>query len=294
MNSGLTSLRESSLLVQPNPSDKDPQRLTEVRREIEDLYKLRDDLREEIKKLNLQIAKDKDTAKSGTEVKRLKVQKGILLTQIKELLGVMEKLTGKKSDLVSSLEAYGEERTGDLVDISRRIAGELGEVHQGLVRRSGQLTHEEALLDDMAEYYARLAEMCESSASSNTQKGLELDKRSTDATQKEQSLTLREKKAQNIIKEANRKQEEADSRFTKADEISRWFENEADKERSGLETIKRKNDRDKKEIRAEIKGILAQREMLRRREKKIADKEATLIRSYAEVQAKAKKLGLVI
>ena len=289
MNSGLTSLRESSpsLLVQPNPSDKDPQRLTEVRREIEDFYKVRDDLREEIGKLNLQIAKDKDTAKSGTEVKRLKVQKGILLSQIKELLGVMEKLTGTKSDLVSSLDAYGEERTGDLIDISHRIAGELGEVHQGLVRRSGQLTHEEGLLDDMAEYYARLAEMCESSASSNAQKGLELDKRSTDATQKEENLTLREKRAQDMTKEANRKQEEADERLSGADKISRWFENEADREKEIFQRQKQEVTFKEKRLAAEKRELVVERKRLSELHRLIKDKDEALNR-------KAKELKMVI
>ena len=297
-SSGLTSLRESplpSLLPQIlSPSEVDGRRLAEVRAEIQRFYKMRDDLREETKKLTLQIAKQKDTAKSDTEVKRLKIQKGILITQIKELVTLLEKLTGKKIDLVSSLDAYGEERTSDLVDISRRIAGELGEVSGEMARKSEKLGTQEALLTEMAEYYARLAELSESSASSNAQKGLELNKRSTDATQKEESLTIREKKAQKLTQEADRKHQEADDRLSGIDKISGWFESQADGERAGLERIKRQNNRDKKEIRAERKGILEQRDMLKRREKRIADKEATLVRSYAEVQAKAKKLGIVI
>ena len=255
-SSGLTSLREEPLR---SPSEADDRRLVE-----------------------------------GRDTKRLKDQKKILLSQIKELLGVMENLTGKKSDLISSLDAYGEERTGDLVDISRRIAGELGEISGEMARRSEKLGTQEALLNEMAEYYAQLAELSESSASSNAQKGLELNKRSTYATQKEQSLALQEKKAQKMNEEASRKHREADERLIRADTVSRWFEGEADKERSVLETLKRETDRDKKEMRAQEEGIVDQREALTRRERRIADKEATLVRSYAEVQAKAKKLGVVI
>lgn len=292
-SSGLTSLREAPIAPIPlYPSVN--QWSDDIRREVEEFYKVRDGLRTEIAQLQMQIAKDRDTAKSGTELKRLKIQKGIILSQIKELLAVTETLTGKKTTLLADLDAYGQERTGDLVDLSRRISHELGDVSEGLTRKSSRLSEEEALLTEMAAYYGELARIVEVSASYNATQRLELDKRLKDAAKRADALVLGEKETKRLLGEASRKHREADARIEEIDSISLWFEKTADRERTTLELLKTSTDRDKKDMAAQQESFIKQREDLARRERRIADKEATLVRSAAEIDAKAKRLGLVI
>ena len=80
MSTGLTSLREPPLRSTQSsfdlisPKEKEQIQLQEIRAEISNLIKMRDNLRYEIKNLGLDIDKAKERSKSDTEVKRLKIQ----------------------------------------------------------------------------------------------------------------------------------------------------------------------------------------------------------------------------
>lgn len=290
-SSGLTSLRESplpSLLPTPlSPSETDGRRLAEVRAEIQRFYKLRDELREEVKRLQQQIAKSKDIAKSDTEVKRLKIQKSILIAQVRELFLLLERLTGKKSDLLSSLDTYGKERTGDLVVLSKQISVELGYVNEDLSRKSDKLNAEETLLGEIAGYYMKWAEICEATASCNARERLTLDKRYQDTTRREKDIAMSIKKAQNMIKRAERLQHEADGRLESMDIVSRWFEDEADKEKNVLERRMEEVSFREKRVSAEKRELAVERKRLFELLRLIKDKDDALNR-------KARELKLVI
>ncbi len=87
---------------------------------------------------------------------------------------------------------------------------------------------------------------------------------------------------------------EADERYEKADGIAGFFEDVADKEKKKLKNLLRKVTRINEEIRANRVELKKDMERLNIKEIQVKDKQEALDRAYREIQAKARKLNIVL
>ena len=294
----LTSLREvpSSLIPQsPQTShEKEEVQLGEIRSETTTLTRTRDSLKEEVDKLNRSVAFTKDSLKSDTEVKRLRVEKATLLKQIKSIAGAVYKARGYQDSLARGLSEFGEDHIAFLNSLSRVFKMDIEASSAKLTKRSEEITRQEEFLTGLSEYLGEYARICEATGSQNALQRTQIEKMGNSLSKREENIKEEEKRAEELIAKADAAYDLADSKLKEIDKISGWFEKEADKERTSLEQLKIRLDIQSKEIAANVRGIISQKEALRKIERKLTDKEKTLGRVYEEIRAKAKKVGIVL
>jgi len=281
-------------MLQKSSDEGENQKLEEIRGEVSVLTRDRDALKGEIDKLQRSVAFTKDSLRSDTEVKRLRAEKKALLGQIKELASAVFKTRGYQDRLTRGLSDFGEDHIGFLQSLSRAFKVDIETSSQKLDLRYKELVSYEEFLTGLSDYLAEYTQITEATASHNALQRAQLEKMGKDAEfiHREASSVLTQ--AEKRLSDAEKAFERADGVFGAIDKVGRWFEQEADRERSFLMGLKSKVFGQKKENDARERGFVKRQETLQKKERRLTDKEATLKRSYEEVKAKALKVGIVL
>ena len=95
-------------------------------------------------------------------------------------------------------------------------------------------------------------------------------------------------------KKVNKEYKSGKDKLRIIEDLKKWYTKIADKERSRLEKLKKEVDEQTKDVIAERKGFIIQKEALEKRESRVRDKERTLKKVFEEVKAKAKKVNIMI
>ena len=280
----LTSLREEKPKPDPIPQSSNLDiNLSEVRADIVQAEKIKSDLLAEIDRLEHQAELTRERLKVDTEVKRLKIQRNILFGQIKELVLAINTLQNKKSEFVSALESFSEERFEGLIDFSYKLSGELSKFSKDLTHKSEELAQEEELLADFALYYVELAQICEAESAQNALQRAEIEEGQSDTAIKEETAKEALKIAQERLSKADSVLKLAEKRFEDTDSLASYFEKEADLERKKL--MGWSKELSSKEI--SIKALNKTKAKLKRKEEEL-NKEATRLQREAEAIRKGR------
>ena len=294
----LTSLRltptESPQSVQKSPHEKEEIKLGELRGEITIATRERDNLKEEVEKLNRAVEFTKDRLKSDTEVKRLKIEKNTLLSQIKRLTVAVFKTKGYEDKLTKGLGEIEEDHVAFLNSISQALQLDIRSSTDNLTKKYAELTTSEDFLQGLFSYLEEYAQICEATTSQNALERTQLDKMGKEAVLAKNEASLALKRARSELSEADVKLKQARERFKRADFITTKLEKVQEAEEKRLEKWSGELLLKEKAVIAERRGFIDREKSLQKKEIKLQDKEQTLGRVYEEIRAKAKKLGIVI
>ena len=294
MPTGLTSLREPPLrTTQPSfdlisPKEKEQIQLQEIRVEITSLIKMRDNLRYEIKNLRLDIDKAKERSKSDTEVKRLKIQKLQLLSEIRKITDILMSMKDSRKGIIKGFNDFGQERITNLKTIEQELNKEIESEDARIFLEYQQVEGSMELLSGMIDYYQQYFKITEQTASQNDLKSLQLTKDREIAVKEKERLKNALQEAENKVKDVRRFYKESKTEYDAVKSVSLKF----NKQKEKIEKEQREKEHllktDKNIVEAEKKGLVLERERLSKWKKQLEDKEKTLQRVYKEIQAKSK------
>jgi len=283
----LSNLRpeESS---QQNLSSKSPQdieqiKLGELRGEIVLATNQRDSLLKEIEQLNQSLELTKDRLKSDTEVKRLKIQKTILLKQVAEITRVFGILKDKKESFVKGLDAFGEERINFLASLSRAMSLDIQDEAKKLQQRVVVVAKEEDFWAGFAEYYTQLAEITEATASLQARQEADLKQGYIDVGEKGKLAEKMAGTAGRWLVLAEDKLKVAKKRLKDAETKASSLEESISSQQAGLLKQTGALARIKKSLDSDRLYLKKQADKLDQKEKWLEDREQTLGRAYKEI-----------
>lgn len=287
---GLTNLKDDTILnnspASMSPIEADNRKLFEVQGEVQTLTKIRDSLKEEVKRLNYVAEKTQEDNKSNTENKKLRREKELLLKQIKDLKGLKFVLQVNADKLSTALDEFSGERMEVIGEISNALSLDLEKTSEMLSQKSNQLELEEELIADMAEYFQSLAEIALSQSQQNDARGQELSKMSKDTKKDRELARSLVKQAQNNIKKADKILKAANKEKKEANETVKAIEEKAKKILEKSESVQTALKRYDQELKAKARELREKEEEQRLIDIKQKDERQTLERIRDEFEAK--------
>jgi hypothetical protein len=287
----LTSLRDNPQVFVDIPVEKKKD-LLELQSIVSDLEKKRTLLLGEIERLTIDTTDIKK--RLGTEIGTLKLQRKKLLLQISTLTSILLKTQNQKDKVVKGMEQFGNEHIQFLNSLSNSLQLDVKGITAKIAKRSAKIKEQEDFIDGFYSYLTDFALNNEAKASYNDLESLRIKKMDKDVSLNKKQIDKMYKETKDFLRDTENANKIINDKRKSIEKLNKWFENNAIKEHDRLEQWEKELKLQKKEIIAERKGFIAQRLALTKREKKIKDKEETLIRSYAEVKAKAAKAGIVL
>lgn len=144
------------------------------------------------------------------------------------------------------------------------------------------------------EYLSKINEIFSQIAIKQEKEAKTLDKRAREVAETEEAASKKLSESNRKLELAEQRLIEADQRYEAADKIAKVFEAYSDKEKEGVTNLLRKVTRIKEEIKAGKREIETREKELLIKEGQIEDKQQALTRTYTEVEAKAKRVGIVL
>jgi len=285
----LTNLKDSNYTqtpraYQPTTNTSEETRLAELRSEITLSTKIRDDLKLDIEKLTRDIAKSKETAKTDTEVKRLKLQKVKLLKEITKLTDTFYK-TQKHQDIVSKgLNKYGDDHIAFLTSLSKSLQLDTVDITKDLSKRSKKLKEEEDFLTQLSEYMGEYTQNVEATTSQNALERTELDTKVQFIKKKEDLLEVNIKTANDLLKKAKEEHKTAVKELNEGRKYRLIHENAYNEIQTDIRTKQKELNLQKKEIKAERQGLKDKSKQLDEKLRLIKDRDQALNRKARELK----------
>jgi len=169
------------------------------------------------------------------ELRGLEKERDTLAKEIKKLSEIFFHLEEGEKKVRANVEGMTTERLSVISNISKEISNELEEKGSVLRGKSEHLDKRVLLLEEMFEYIFAYAQIAEAKTSLNERTEAFLKESYRDSLEVDRTTQIREAKAKQELRRARRVGGTIDAKYEKADEIARWFEREAEKERNRLD-----------------------------------------------------------
>jgi len=220
------------------------------------------------------------------EIDDLLRQRDTLTKGVKKLSGIFFGLKEGEKKVRANVESIATERLSVISEISKEISSELKEKSNKLENKSIKLDETDVFLTELSKYLYAYAQIVEAEKLLNQRRGVLLEERVIDTSKLRKKAETLFSKAKESFKRSKRIKGTIDGRYEKVDEITKWFEEKADKEQKKIEVKLKKIGLRNKVLKSEKRHIEKEKEGLSKRLIQIIDKERRFDRVIAEFKRK--------
>jgi len=276
----------------PTPAEKLNQSLLGIEREI--LFKERD-----LEKVNLDLDKfrtlrDKTVETDTSEMASLKRQKDGLAIEIKKMFEVFSDMKEKRIGVEEGLKQFAQEEQSAVSVVAREVLSDISILKKDNESRARKIDSQEKRLSGLSISLSAMKKGLGNKEKALSSGEKTLEKEMGIVLKKENLIIIQAKETKESLLEARRGRVVAHTRLSRANSILKQAEERGSRVTKTLNMKDKALKRHSKVLLGEKRGLDIREKRMKKKEVWLKDKEETLQRSYEEVKAKAKEVGIVI
>jgi len=276
----------------PTPAEKLNQSLLGIEREI--LFKERD-----LEKVNLDLDKfrtlrDKTVETDTSEMASLKRQKDGLAIEIKKMFEVFSDMKEKRIGVEEGLKQFAQEEQSAVSVVAREVLSDISILKKDNESRARKIDSQEKRLSGLSISLSAMKKGLGNKEKALSSGEKTLEKEMGIVLKKENLIIIQAKETKESLLEARRGRVVAHTRLSRANSILKQAEERGSRVTKTLNMKDKALKRHSKVLLGEKRGLDIREKRMKKKEIWLKDKEETLQRSYEEVKAKAKEVGIVI